>query len=306
MTSNLRYWRTRYILIPSGRDPAAGVVPKGEEFNQAEILISGAFKVLEIIGKNQWTKPGEPDVPLRLLPTTFDPSACVLDDGLMIELDRLNKGEEQHPAGKALEGMTLQTVAEMMCQPNNGLVIRDRWWNCESSELRKLKDQGSPAVNVHEDSFTGEQFVDWLSNTFTDIKTVDEATEWGRSLFDKGLIEHVTAAHGFFNYGHFFYRLRREYDVNKAKRKKPAKSWFGGKPTQDPRDLLERHAVISNSASSSFAPLGKLNGGLAAGEKKRKIKMSQTVVVDLDPYKRSDRAEVAVLHADIIHNARNA
>lgn len=113
-------------------------MPKGEEFNQAEILISGAFKVLEIIGKNQWTQPGEPDVPLRLLPTTFDPSACVLDDGLMIELDRLNKGEEQHPAGKALEGMTLQTVAEMMCQPNNGLVIRDRWWNCKSTKLNVL------------------------------------------------------------------------------------------------------------------------------------------------------------------------
>lgn len=158
---------------------------------------------------------------------------------------------------------------------------------------------------MHEDSFTGEQFCDWLSNTFTDIKTADEATEWGRSLFDKGLIEHVTAAHGFFNYGHFFYRLRREYDVNKAKRKKPAKSWFGGKPTQDPRDLLERHAIISNP-TSTFASLGKLSGGVAVGEKKRKIKMSQTVVVDLDPYKRSDRAEVAVLHADIIHNARNA
>ena len=133
LTSNLRYWRTRFILIPSGRDPVAGVVPKGEQFNQAEILISGAFKVLEIIGKNQWKPSGQTDVPLRLLPTTFDPSACVLDDGLMIELDRLNKGEEQHPAGKALEGMTLQTVAEMMCQPNNGLVIRDRWWNCETS-----------------------------------------------------------------------------------------------------------------------------------------------------------------------------
>lgn len=109
----------------------AGVVPKGEQFNQAEILISGAFKVLEIIGKNQWKPSGQDDIPLRLLPTTFDPSACVLDDGLMIELDRLNKGEEQRSAGKALEGMTLQTVAEMMCQPNNGLVIRDRWWNCK-------------------------------------------------------------------------------------------------------------------------------------------------------------------------------
>lgn len=164
----------------------AGVVPKGEQFNHNEILISGAFKVLEIIGKNQWKREGQSDVPLRLLPTTFDPSACVLDDGLMIELERLNKGEEQHPAGKALEGMTLQTVAEMMCQPNNGLVIRDRWWNCESDW--SVRTTLTWPVNVHEDSFTGEQFTEWLLNTFSDIKTVDEAADWGRSLFDKGLI----------------------------------------------------------------------------------------------------------------------
>lgn len=41
---------------------------------------------------------------------------------------------------------------------------------------------------MHEDSFTGEQFCEWLMNTFMDVKTVDEAAEWGRSLFDKGLI----------------------------------------------------------------------------------------------------------------------
>lgn len=43
-------------------------------------------------------------------------------------------------------------------------------------------------VNVHEDSFTGEQFCDWLLKTFSDIKSIEEAAEWGRSLFDKGLI----------------------------------------------------------------------------------------------------------------------
>jgi hypothetical protein len=34
--------------------------------------------------------------------------------------------------------------------------------------------------------------------------------------------------------------------------------------------------------------------------------MSQSVVIDLDQSKKSDRAEVAMLHADIVHNARNA
>ena len=315
-TPSLRYWRTRYLLLPSGKDPLSiqGVVPKGEKFDPSEILISGAFKVLEILGKNQWTRPGQAIRPLRLLPTTFDPSACVLDDGLMTELERLHKAEEKSDQGKAIKGLTLQTVAEMMYLPNNGLVIRDRWWN----------------FNLHEDSFTGEQFCEWLQDTFTDIRTADEASEWGKSLFDKGLIEHVTAAHGFVNYGHFFYRLREVHDSHNKKHKKTKSSWFGGGRANDPKDLIEKHAALSSSPNA-HAPLTKLKDGEnekegkaglialekgsidlgtgAAGQatpKKRKIRMSQRAIIDLDPGRRSDRAEVAILHADVIHNSRNA
>jgi hypothetical protein len=74
--------------------------------------------------------------------------------------------------------------------------------------------------------------------------------------------------------------------------------------------MIERHAEMSTSPSAN-APLGKLGataegGGSGSAGGKRKIKMSQSVVVDLDPLKRSDRAEVAVLHADIIHSSKNA
>jgi hypothetical protein len=46
--------------------------------------------------------------------------------------------------------------------------------------------------------------------------------------------------------------------------------------------------------------------GLDHGIKKKKIQMTQSIVIDLDPGRKSDRAEVAVLHADVIHNSRNA
>ncbi|ORY27432.1 hypothetical protein BCR39DRAFT_538001 [Naematelia encephala] len=291
LTSSLRYWRTRYILIPSGRDPSSiqGIVPKGENFDPTEILITGASKVLQVLDRNQWRPPGEQAKPLKLLPTQFDPSACVLDEGLMEELERLLSGREKIEGGNALAGMTLQSVAEMMCKPNNGLIIYDRYW----------------AYEVHHDAFTGEQFCEWLQNTFTDVTSPEEAFEWGRSLFEKGLIEHVLNSHGFFNYAHLYYRLRPAYDPNANKRKKP-KSWFG-KATSSPRDLIEKHAAMSTSPSAT-APLGKLGEDpkKAAGEKKRKIQMSQSIIVDLDPGRKSDRAEVAVLHADVIHNARNA
>lgn len=120
------------------------------------------------------------------------------------------------------------------------------------------------------------------------------------------MAEHCAGTHGFFDYNHFFYRLRPTYDPNHKKRKKP-KTWFGGgKPASSPRDLIERHAAMSTSPSAT-APLGKLGAGPSdASAKRKKIKMSQSVVIDLDPGKKSDRAEVAMLHADIVHNARNA
>ncbi|EIW66543.1 hypothetical protein TREMEDRAFT_35030 [Tremella mesenterica DSM 1558] len=295
LTPSIKYWRTRYILIPSGKDPSMsqGIVPSGENFNTSEILMAGASKVLEILERHQWKSPTRAKRPLRLIPTTFDPSACVLDEGLMTELERLVEGKEKGDKVKKIAGLTLQTVGEMMCKPNNGLIIRERWWG----------------FNVHEDSFSGEIFCEWLVNTFEDIETREQAVEWARSLFEKGLIEHVANAHGFFDYNHFFYRLRPTYDINASKRKQ----WFGSgsgsaissnttnKSLTGPRDLIERHAALSTSPSS--VPVAKLTD---APPKKRKIRMSQTTIIDLDPSRKSDRAEVAILHADVIHNARNA
>ena len=85
------------------------------------------------MGRNQWTKRDDKPRQLRLLPTTFDPSACVLDEGLMTELERLLDGKEEYVSGKGkkLEGMTLGEVGDMMNVERNGLVIRDRWWNCK-------------------------------------------------------------------------------------------------------------------------------------------------------------------------------
>lgn len=137
---NLRFWRARYLLIPSGREPTsvAGLMPRGtqgEEYNTSEILITGAVKVLELMGKYQWKGPGAQPTPLRLLATTFDPSTCVLDEGLLGELERLTSGKEKIDCGHTLEGMTLPALADMMNKPNNGLIIRDRWWNCEFASL---------------------------------------------------------------------------------------------------------------------------------------------------------------------------
>ncbi|BEJ00902.1 hypothetical protein CcaverHIS631_0507590 [Cutaneotrichosporon cavernicola] len=287
LQSNLRFWRARYLLIPSGREPTsvAGLMPRGsqgEEYNASEILITGAVKVLELMGKYQWKGPHEKPTPLRLLATTFDPSTCVLDEGLLGELDRLTSGKERIETGHTLEGMTLPALADMMNRPNNGLIIRDRYWG----------------FKVHEDSFTGDQFCQWLIASFSDVQTREQAVEWGQSLLEKGLFEHVNGRHTFQD-TMFFYRLSSQYD--KDAKSRASKSWFGKTP------VSSRTSAPDPSSGPSTSPVARASLKLTDKPvKKRKVKMSQSIVIDLDPHRKSDRAEVAMLHADIIHNSRNA
>lgn len=130
LTDSLRYWRTRFMLIPSDKLPNPMSDPSGQPYKVQDILINGAAKLLELMGRNQWRRDEQSKHPPRLLPTTFDPSACVLDDGLMAELERITSGkdERQVASGKKLAGMSLSAVASAMSEPDNGLSIRDRWW----------------------------------------------------------------------------------------------------------------------------------------------------------------------------------
>lgn len=180
-------------------------MPKGDNFERYEVLLEGAYRVLDVFNKHVLkrnasnfnsgafhlggtTSRGRDEKPLKLLPTTWDPSACVLDEGLMAERERMFANDEVFERGKRIEGMTLAGVADMMCKLKNGLVIRDRWWHCELADRLRWKQRLMGLVSIHEDSFTGEQFCEWLLKTFEDIKTMDQAADWGRQLFDKGLI----------------------------------------------------------------------------------------------------------------------
>ena len=58
--------------------------------------------------------------------------------------------------------------------------------------------------------------------------------------------EHATGLHGFLDYGHFYYRIRPQFDINIAKRTKVTKGWFG-RQLSGPRDLIEQHAAMSTS-----------------------------------------------------------
>ncbi|WVO20164.1 vacuolar membrane-associated protein IML1 [Cryptococcus decagattii] len=327
----LRHWRTRFILIPSGREPPTfpGLMPKNENLGSNDLLWLGAQKVIETLNRYLLKRPeGTPQQrSLKIVATTFDPSTCVLDEELMMDLARQIHGDSSGDKKKKLEGMTLANVAELMCQPDNGLVIRTRWW-----ESRQ-----------HVSSFNGFELREWLQNTFEDVTSREKAQEWAAELTNKGLIEHVTKSHGFLDYWHLYYRLREPYNhmySHLAKKESKNKSWFStsskgsraappsltgsqassstvvaaaiADPSQATTDLITSQSgkdpVVGEQDQSSLAKiyLKVHKGELKNGGKKRKIMMTQKRVLDLDPGRKSDRAEVAILHADVVHNARNA
>ncbi|KAE8539698.1 vacuolar membrane-associated protein IML1 [Cryptococcus gattii VGV] len=327
----LRHWRTRFILIPSGREPPTfpGLMPKNENLGSNDLLWLGAQKVIETLNRYLLKRPeGTPQQrSLKIVATTFDPSTCVLDEELMMDLARQIHGDSSGDKKKKLEGMTLANVAELMCQPDNGLVIRTRWW-----ESRQ-----------HVSSFNGFELREWLQNTFEDVTSREKAQEWAAELTNKGLIEHVTKSHGFLDYWHLYYRLREPYNhmySHLAKKESKNKSWFStsskgsraappsltgsqtssstviaaavADPSQATTDLTTSQSgkdpVVGEQDQSQLAKiyLKVHKGELKNGGKKRKIMMTQKRVLDLDPGRKSDRAEVAILHADVVHNARNA
>lgn len=174
----------------------------------------------------------------------------------------------------------LSTLGNKLSRPSESAkahrMAKSRSLDELAAELRASKQE----LRVHDrlwhralypNSFTGTDLVTWLCNSYADMRTREDAVELGTSLLTAGHIEHVLRRHGFLD-GHFFYRLKER-----------------------PRD--------GEDATSGQEIRGGLNDAPAArGET---VRMSRTMVIDLDPGNRSEHAELAVLHHDLAHNPDN-
>jgi hypothetical protein len=110
------------------------------------------------------------------------------------------------------------------------------------------------------------------------------------------------------------YRLRPEYSSPRTKK------WFasGSRPsTEDGSNAGSRPGTGGGSrgASRDRAPsfvegssLGRRgtllqnSQGRSSHQRRKLVKLSRTHIIDIDPSRRSDRAEVAFLHHDVAHN----
>jgi hypothetical protein len=108
-----------------------------------------------------------------------------------------------------------------------------------------------------------------------------------------------------FHDSYYYYRLTQQYSESKSRKK--GTGWFS--QSRHYKAGPAHHTSTTSSQSNSERAYVANHVGQAertTSKRKRKVQMSQTTILDLDPQRRSDRAEVAILHSDIIHNPYNA
>lgn len=184
---SLRYWRTRFVVIPTAERPLIHTGPSGETLNDEEIRIIGIEKLAEIFTKLRWQPAEEraisPHPPVHFLPTTLDPAMSVLDDALMDQLDQIHAAgplKKKMKSEREINEMSLSAIAKGM-REEDGVPIKHYHWH----------------TTQYPNSFTGFDFVSWLVREFRDVSSRAQAVEWGVKLQEQNLFEHCRGQHNF-------------------------------------------------------------------------------------------------------------
>ncbi|KAI0692639.1 hypothetical protein C8T65DRAFT_72808 [Cerioporus squamosus] len=265
---SLRYWRTRFVVIPTDEAPHTSVAPSGEKLNDEEIRLLGMDKLAELFSKARHDEPGQQAPPVRFITTDLGPAQCILDESITAQLDEIHAAgplKKKVKSERDIADMSLPAIAKAM-REEDGVPIKEHRWHGRK----------------YQNSFTGTQFVNWLIREFRDVSTREQAAEWGARLMEQGLFEHCRGTHGFLD-GHYFYVLRGEYIVPVT----PRAGWFS-------RPAKHEDANARGISSPRTSHPGR--------RPKKRLILSQSLVVDVDPKKQSDQAESVILHHDIIHN----
>ncbi|KAJ7137941.1 hypothetical protein C8R44DRAFT_339542 [Mycena epipterygia] len=275
---SLRYWRTRFVVIPTTEPPSSNIGPSGEKLNDEETRILGIDKLAEQFSKLRWRSPDEkcPPPPVRFLWTTLNPAVSVLDEALLEQLDQIHAAgplRKKMKSEREIADMPLAAIAKAM-REEDGVPIKHYQWH------------GSRYPN----SFTGFDFVSWLVREFRDVSSRAQGTEWGIKLEEQGLIEHCRGHHAFLD-GHYYYRLKGDFAVPMTPR-----GWFGS------RRMIGGIDPRAFGTTPPVPPPAAAPRNLSPRQNKKRLILSQSMVIDIDSAKRSDQAESVILHHDIIHN----
>ncbi|CAG8452402.1 12536_t:CDS:2 [Ambispora gerdemannii] len=268
----LKFWRTRFILIPMENLPSNIINPPNEALNEEEIRVSGIYSFMEVFQEAIWISPNESaqkkkNIKPKLILTTLDPSVYLrAPDDIPPRRWSTHSNDE-----RLTRESKLTTIAQAMLNPITG-VVRERRWH----------------LRLYDNAIVGNEFVDWLIKNFSDIDTREAAVEFGNELQKRGLFDHCTKRHRFLD-GFYYYQLKKEYAPQKS-----SKGWFGNQKNNKETEKNESSSIKSSTEEAVQSP-----------PKRTLFELSKAITIDVDPKKKSDRKETATLHYDVLHNPDN-
>ncbi|KAJ2967561.1 hypothetical protein NQ176_g9604 [Zarea fungicola] len=344
LMESLRFWRTRYVLIPLSMRYSASTKTHLED-NPEEVRIEGIQKLAQLWKKHRYVAPSERRFqgqeqsrildrsPLNIVFKTEDPSHVVA-----AELGSLPTLESTEGFSKKSHLMTrkemfrranlnVSLLAEAMQQPleNGGVPLKNRRWH----------------LRTHNNSFIGSDMTTWLLENFEDLDSREEAEDLGNALMvrdreknkedeaekatgsgevkneklPRGLFVHVEKRHQFRD-GNYYYQITPEYAKSQpgwfgSRKKETALSSLADNNCRDsPRTTVPRSvsSTTDDSSSGTASPGGSqlLNHSSKPSSINRPIiKLSKVIKYDVDHRKRSYRPERIDLHYDRLHNPDN-
>ncbi|KAL1900319.1 vacuolar membrane-associated protein iml1 [Ceratocystis pirilliformis] len=298
MTDVLRFWRTRFVLIPMVA--RQGLQERGQNgYSCEEIRLEGIKQLAQSWQRHRFVTPTERPLmsmgssrrrkdpnPLDIVYKTEDPSlviAAEYDTLPLVEgLDGPRRG--QHLSGRdgfRRTSLNLSALAEAIQQPVElgGIRMQNRRWH----------------LRMHYNCFIGSDMTTWLLDNFDDLESREDAEKLGNFLMapmsksasddkdkdkdkdkddkEKGLFMHVQQRHPFRD-GQYFYQITADYA------KPVPQSWFNPRrkdkekekePSSVPPtpllDAIGMHREPSTTSSHSIideSPPPPLSSGLAS------------------------------------------
>ncbi|KAK3827688.1 MAG: hypothetical protein J3Q66DRAFT_291475, partial [Benniella sp.] len=283
LTEELLYWRARFILIPLEHVASNNLTnAAGEHLDEEELRLAGFQKFLDLFQKARYSDHQNDRSSLRKQDSLVKVqlNTCSLAAWAFTQLSKKDYDSNPTPtpftlavsdSEKPSRNSKLQVIAAAIQNPLTGIKLQDRRWH----------------LLVYDNAFLGNEVVDWLIQNIVDIDSREEATDFGKKLFDKGLFVHCRGKHHFMD-GHYFYRFSDEYAPPSGKQ---TRGWFRGTATS----LTKRDVDLDK------IPLKDKDTELSS----EKVDMSRAITIDVDPNKRSNRRETAILHFDLAHNIKH-
>jgi hypothetical protein len=269
ISESLKYWSKRFVLVPVEkvcRSSNLFINPSGENLSQEEYRIAGFFKFIHFLQNWRLNPSGAlPPYELdkQLTPGTFI-SVFVLSDSLEDYLEKkqymndYERGDAQSPLRKVklTKEAPLEEISAALFDSTTGPPIRDAKWHFRSYKGIVL----------------GSDIVDWMMRNVQNIKSRQEAVEFGVYLMKNGLLEHYSKRHSFLD-GFYYYKLL-PYNA---------------------RDIeIQRKASFQN-------PLAISN---VFGNEP--VALSKAFLVNTDIHGKNSRIEWAVMHYDSVYSYSGA